>query len=657
MPKSFPNFVFYALAFVLSLSVYLLTLAPSVLFGDGGEFQFVTWLPGIAHPTGYPLYTLLGWVFTHLLPVGEVAWRANLFSALLGAATVGVVYQLGQVVLARCVPEADARSQQITALGLALLFAFSPSFWSQAIIAEVYTLHALLLSLIFLLLLRLPQTDTAPAFRHLWLPAVIFGLGLSHHRTTVLILPAILVYLWLRGLRPSAWRLGLGLGGLLLLPLLLYAYIPLIAPSVPYREFMLSPDQTLTLYEHNWRGFWLHITGQVFQGEVQPGAIDLDRLGLSLDFLRQQVGWLGTVLGLAGMAVSIKDRRLLSLLGLSFMGLYTFNLIYFIGDIEVLFIPCWLILCLWIGVGWLWLSHRLSEALLQRKTLRSAEFTVLPNAPQRLRTRLGLILGLVASLCFLLFPLSRLIQSYPSINQANNTLARDAWTQILAMDLPADAILLSNDRNELMPLWYYQFVTGQQPGWLGLFPLITPDPAFRSVGGVLDQALASDRPVYLIKPMPGLNLKADLTALPAQPLAQLYQATPIDTTLQSPASIPYGDSLQLIGQSQALRATELSVTLYWQVSTPLAYDYTTYVHLIDAEDLGRVQSDHRPGGVYYPSSLWQPGETLRDQHTLNLPADVPPGSYELLVGVYRQTPSGEIRPLGAGQVIGVIVIE
>ena len=65
------------------------TLAPTVLAGDGGEFQFVPYLLGVAHPTGYPLYTLLGWLWSHLLPVGDVAYRMNLFSALLGGAGGG----------------------------------------------------------------------------------------------------------------------------------------------------------------------------------------------------------------------------------------------------------------------------------------------------------------------------------------------------------------------------------------------------------------------------------------------------------------------------------------------------------------------------------------------------------------------------------------
>ena len=87
----------YALALVsalLAFVLYLRTLAPGVLGGDSGEFQFAAWLGGFAHPTGYPLYLLLGWLWTHLLPLHDPAWRMNAFSALWGGVATGLVYLL-----------------------------------------------------------------------------------------------------------------------------------------------------------------------------------------------------------------------------------------------------------------------------------------------------------------------------------------------------------------------------------------------------------------------------------------------------------------------------------------------------------------------------------------------------------------------------------
>src|SRR5438874_2581174 len=75
------------------LVIYLFTVSPTVNFIDSGELITALHEPGIVHPPGYPLYTLLGYVASHF-PVGEVAWRVNLFSAFWGALAVGTMYML-----------------------------------------------------------------------------------------------------------------------------------------------------------------------------------------------------------------------------------------------------------------------------------------------------------------------------------------------------------------------------------------------------------------------------------------------------------------------------------------------------------------------------------------------------------------------------------
>ena len=63
-------------AFV-SFVLYLITLAPSIGPEDGGELAAAAYTLGIPHPTGYPLWTLFGWIFTKLIPFGEIAWRES----------------------------------------------------------------------------------------------------------------------------------------------------------------------------------------------------------------------------------------------------------------------------------------------------------------------------------------------------------------------------------------------------------------------------------------------------------------------------------------------------------------------------------------------------------------------------------------------------
>src|ERR671912_452154 len=96
--RSNPERLVPAIIGAAAFVVYSRTLLPGLAFGDWGEMQTVPHLLGVAHPTGYPTYVLLGWL-AQLVPVGSVAFRANLLSAVLVsgalAATVAVLLRLG----------------------------------------------------------------------------------------------------------------------------------------------------------------------------------------------------------------------------------------------------------------------------------------------------------------------------------------------------------------------------------------------------------------------------------------------------------------------------------------------------------------------------------------------------------------------------------
>lgn len=138
-----------AIVAILSFAAYVWTAAPSVTLLDSGEFILAAQHFGVPHPTGYPLWTLLAWLF-QLLPLGNVAWELAIFSGLCGALAVGLAAMLirnaGIWILATNDP-AWQRTASIVAIAISLVFAFSFSMWSQAVIVEVYTLHALLVGL------------------------------------------------------------------------------------------------------------------------------------------------------------------------------------------------------------------------------------------------------------------------------------------------------------------------------------------------------------------------------------------------------------------------------------------------------------------------------------------------------------------------------
>ncbi|HIQ04355.1 MAG TPA: DUF2723 domain-containing protein [Anaerolineae bacterium] len=594
---------------LLALALYLRTLAPGPLPGDPGEFQVAAPLAGLAHPTGYPLYLILGWLWTRL-PLGSPAWEMNLLSAMTAALVVGLFYLLALQVTMDGAPRIPTLARRMVALGIALALAANPTLWSQSVVAEVYALHALLAILILLTILQ-------GRYR---LAGLFLGLGLAHHRTTLLLLPGVLAFLWLaerRRLRQQRWFTLLAL---VALPQLLYLYIPLRAPRTPWLTVPLGPDRTLWLYD----GFLNFVLGTRFVGEFLGVSGAIANMPKALTLLSQQFTWPGLLLAVLGLAVLTIRRRwvLLALTGLTLLAQLGFNLFYGIGDVYVLYILVYLILLLWLAIGVQWLLAWLP----------------VPSVFQIAISALTLVL-----------PLWLVLTWFGRVAQSSNTTWWDRWQAILAEPLPQRAILISNDRDEMVPLLYAQQIEGQRPDVTGLYPLIVSEPGWLNVAQVGNQALSTGRPTYLIKPMPGLELEFDMA-----PAGSLVQLIGKPSAPQHAASGSLADVVDVVGYSvsgEIWPGAKVVIDIYWRPRQPLNADYTSFVHLLDAAGKKVAQSDHRPGGNYYPSSLWQPGEMLRDRHRLMLPARLQPGGYRLLVGMYTYPP---LERLGQAVVIGEI---
>jgi hypothetical protein len=197
------------------LAAYLATLSPTVNGGDSGELITVARVTGIAHPPGFPLHTLLAKAFT-LLPVGSVAWRVNLLSAVCDAAAAGLLFAAIRL---------WTGSAAAGLLG-ALTFAFSPLVWRYAIQAEVFPLNNLFTAALVLLSVRLAAVPFRAATAVLG--AFVLGLGLSNHHTLVLFGLPFLAYALHRS-RPLAPRVLAGLAAALVLGSLPYLYLPFAA--------------------------------------------------------------------------------------------------------------------------------------------------------------------------------------------------------------------------------------------------------------------------------------------------------------------------------------------------------------------------------------------------------------------------------------------
>ena len=186
------------ITFAISLIVYTLTLQPTVGLEDSGELIVASDFLGVPHPPGYPIWTLLTWFFQwmfhsvtfHGQP--NPAFGVNFFSAFSGASACGVIALLisrsGADILSSLKREhqsLDPSTQSLfcAASGIAggLLLAFGQGMWSQAVIAEVYTLNILFQSLVLAFLYRWMRNPEKTGW--LLLCGFIFGLGITNHQT------------------------------------------------------------------------------------------------------------------------------------------------------------------------------------------------------------------------------------------------------------------------------------------------------------------------------------------------------------------------------------------------------------------------------------------------------------------------------------------
>jgi len=288
--------------------IYFVTLPPDILPGDSAEFQALIPIGGVLHPSGYPLYQLLGKIEIAIIPFGTIAWRITLLSAIFATATAGV----GMILFNK-----SGVSPVLSTLG-GVTLALTPMLWRQAVIAEVYTLAVLLLFLLWL--------AGYQYYHHRikleWL-ALLSGLAASHHLILVAALPWPFFALLKRSNDLKARRI-LGAVILFLAPFSLYGLILLHA-----RKWMaVFPGETFGFPDAVVRGyispFWLaglfkFITGGSYTSSSsalwQVNAIDLPAI------LRQWAVWitanysiLGGILALLGVVWLYKHHRFLLLL-------------------------------------------------------------------------------------------------------------------------------------------------------------------------------------------------------------------------------------------------------------------------------------------------------------------------------------------------------
>jgi hypothetical protein len=166
-----------------------------------------------------------------------------------------------------------------------------------------------------------------------------------------------------------------------------------------------------------------------------------------------------------------------------------------------------------------------------------------------------------------------------------------------------------------------------------------------------DRALPDRHTLVLPPGLPPGRYRLDLGLYPSgQPAALLPVAggdrLPLATLTIDQAAAPppdtqtdveFGGQMRLLGYDlQPQGSDSLQLTLHWQATAPPDRDYTVFVHVEDAAGQILSQHDAPPGGPFFSTATWLPGQTVLDTHPLTVPAGARPGGCHLVVGVYYQ---------------------
>lgn len=407
---------------VLFCSLYIYTAPPSIYDGDSGEIAAAAHLLGLPHTTGFPLYILTGKLFTLLIPWGDIAFRLNIYSAILTTGAVVLLFFL------------------LRSLSLSIISSSITSFifglgrntiWSNAGVIRVYALSLFLAILLFYLFIQWQKTSNK---KFLYLYAFIFGLAIGNHLVIVVMGAPLLFMLWREFVLNRKIRSLLYAILLFFLPLLQYLYL-LIA---------YSRNTILTLGDiSSFRGFLSYITQKDYTSKIFARLSDN-----SLGFLNELVNLLKTefmlvflIAALLGFLILWHRNKVLFLF-ITYIGAANILIMFLYGDnndILVLYRYLFLVyISLAIGLGFL-LNY-----FFQRHSF-----------PQNKIIFATLIILIILLIGF------QFKASYAVNNKHDNFIVPDLAKNILITPEP-NAILITTDDAITGSIWYLQSI-GYRP--------------------------------------------------------------------------------------------------------------------------------------------------------------------------------------------------
>ena len=413
----------------LLIVAYSWTMNPTVSFIDSGELAAVASVLGIAHPTGYPLFTILGRLVVAALPLEQIL-SLNLFAAALVACAMGVFYLLAMEILDTLDKKQTMGSSALAAAGGSLVLAFSTTVWAQSVSVEVYSLH-LFVTLLFLLMflkgLRFAPSKSGIS-RFLVLSAFMLGLGFANHMTTLLVIPASLyLYGTKFGIHRGSLSRLIRLLPFFVLGLSLYAYLPLRSAQQPPLDWghPVEPER-----------FYWHVSGKQYRSWIFSGFETAERqFGYFVDNFSSVFSWVAIglmVIGLWGLLA--RSRPMFWFVVLLITGCIGYSINYDIHDIDSYF------LLAYVGAGLLVVFGM--HTLLARTRGMARQAVII------------MIVGL---------PILELVTHRRTVDESENYLVHDYTVNTLAA-LDSNAVVFTYQWDYLVSSsYYFQLVKKVRP--------------------------------------------------------------------------------------------------------------------------------------------------------------------------------------------------
>ncbi len=419
--------------YLISFFVYLSTVAPTIIFSDSADHVTCSYLLGIAHPSGYPTYTLLGKIAT-FLPLGNIALRVNLMSAYFACGVIMVIYFILQ----------KLTNQRLISAGVVLAFAFSATFWKVASYAKIYSLFALFVSILILLALKWKESveNNAPLHEQkkiLYLFAFIYGISFTNHNLMITLAPAILFYGWLINKKIYIDKKFLFGGlGLFFLGISTYLYLsiralhhPIIDWAMPTSFKRLLDCITIKMAHEKmfelgkmdlFKTFFTWYIPLIFK-QFTPYVIPLSIIGLWRQYVEHRNIFIFLIL--------------IAFVNTTF-SLLIYNVFVGVVDFESYHLPTFIVVCISIGYGLSWLINLLKKSIKQMQKI---------------------FYSVALSMTILILPGVNLYTHWFQSNMSKYYFASDFARNIL-LQLSPSAILFTDIDLNILPIWYLQYVEG-----------------------------------------------------------------------------------------------------------------------------------------------------------------------------------------------------